>query len=153
MLKLQKFMKTKKGFTLVEVIVVLVILAILAAISIPALTGYIDEAKKKQIVAETRTVLVAMQAVASDEYKDGATALDVLKTKWGIDTVTTGKVNTFSDTSKVSQLIGETPKGTVTEITVSDKNRITAMTYTVGSDVCKVANGKVDPNVEKTPKP
>lgn len=35
------------GFTLVEVIVVLVILAILAAIAIPALTGWIDNAKAK----------------------------------------------------------------------------------------------------------
>ena len=33
----------KKGFTLVELIVVLVILAILAALLIPALTGYIDK--------------------------------------------------------------------------------------------------------------
>ena len=38
---------TKRGFTLVELIVVLVILAILAALLIPALTGYIDKARKK----------------------------------------------------------------------------------------------------------
>lgn len=44
----------KKGFTLVELIVVLVILAILAALLIPALTGYIDKARNKSIVAETR---------------------------------------------------------------------------------------------------
>ena len=44
----------KKGFTLVELIVVLVILAILAALLIPALTGYIDKAKNKSVVAETR---------------------------------------------------------------------------------------------------
>ena len=37
----------KKGFTLVELIVVLVILAILAALLIPALTGYINKAKEK----------------------------------------------------------------------------------------------------------
>ena len=37
----------KRGFTLVELIVVLVILAILAALLIPALTGYIDKAKKR----------------------------------------------------------------------------------------------------------
>ena len=36
----------KRGFTLVELIVVLVILAILAALLIPALTGYIDKAKR-----------------------------------------------------------------------------------------------------------
>ena len=46
-----KKLKDKKGFTLVELIVVLVILAILAALLVPALTGYIDKARNKQIVA------------------------------------------------------------------------------------------------------
>ena len=36
----------KKGFTLVEIIVVLVILAILAAIAVPSVLGYVEEAKK-----------------------------------------------------------------------------------------------------------
>ena len=39
----------KKGFTLVELIVVLVILAILAALLIPALTGYIDKARNSRL--------------------------------------------------------------------------------------------------------
>ena len=42
-----------KGFTLVELIVVLVILAILAVLLVPALTGYIDKAKEKKVIAET----------------------------------------------------------------------------------------------------
>ena len=37
--KMFKKLKDKKGFTLVELIVVLVILAILAALLVPALTG------------------------------------------------------------------------------------------------------------------
>lgn len=58
----------KKGFTLVELIVVLVILAILAALLIPALTGYIDKAKRKSIVAETCQVVLAAQTLADEAY-------------------------------------------------------------------------------------
>lgn len=63
-----KFKNGKRGFTLVEVIVVLVILAILAAIMIPALTGYIEKAKKKTVIAETRNLHQAVQAVVSEFY-------------------------------------------------------------------------------------
>lgn len=58
----------KKGFTLVELIVVLVILAILAALLIPALTGYIDKAKEKSIIAETRQVVMAAQTLGDEAY-------------------------------------------------------------------------------------
>ena len=53
--------KKKRGFTLVELIVVLVILAILATLLVPALTGYIDKAKKSQVIAETRMLHTAIQ--------------------------------------------------------------------------------------------
>lgn len=56
----------KKGFTLVELIVVLVILAILAALLVPALTGYIDKAKQKQVVAETRQSVMAAQTLIDE---------------------------------------------------------------------------------------
>ena len=59
---------TKRGFTLVELIVVLVILAILAALLIPALTGYIDKARKSQVVAETRMLTQAVQTEMSTIY-------------------------------------------------------------------------------------
>ena len=58
----------KKGFTLVELIVVLVILAILAALLIPALTGYIDRAKKKSVIAETRQAVMAAQTLVDEKY-------------------------------------------------------------------------------------
>ena len=38
----------KKGFTMVELIVVLVILAIIAAVAVPALLGFTDSAKEKR---------------------------------------------------------------------------------------------------------
>ena len=58
----------KRGFTLVELIVVLVILAILAALLIPALTGYIDKAKKDQVIAETRMLHEAVQTEMVEIY-------------------------------------------------------------------------------------
>ena len=61
-------LKDKKGFTLVELIVVLVILAILAALLVPALTGYIDKANKEKVVSETRMVVMAAQTEASEAY-------------------------------------------------------------------------------------
>ena len=58
----------RSGFTLVELIVVLVILAILAALLVPALTGYIDKAKKNQVIAETRMLTQAAQTELSSLY-------------------------------------------------------------------------------------
>ena len=60
-----------KGFTLVELIVVLVILAILAAILVPALLGYIDRAREKQIVLNAKSYLTAAQAEMSSLYGEG----------------------------------------------------------------------------------
>lgn len=63
-----KKLKNKKGFTLVELIVVLVILAILAALLVPALTGYIDKANNEKIIATTRQIVMAAQTEVSEQY-------------------------------------------------------------------------------------
>jgi len=46
----------KKGFTLIELIVVIAILAILAAILIPAITGYISKATDSKNEANCRAL-------------------------------------------------------------------------------------------------
>ncbi len=70
-----------KGFTLVELIVVLVILAILAAILVPALLGYIDNAKTKQTVLNAKSALTAAQAEMSNIYASKSEIASAIENK------------------------------------------------------------------------
>lgn len=63
---INKLKKNQKGFTLVELIVVLVILAILAAFTIPAMLGFVDDARGKAAIAEGREIYVASQSAGSE---------------------------------------------------------------------------------------
>lgn len=60
--------KMQKGFTLVEVIIVLVIIAILSVMLIPSLTGYIDNAKRSQVLAECKMATAAAQTLYGDYF-------------------------------------------------------------------------------------
>ncbi len=74
----KKGIKSNKGFTLVELIVVLVILAILAAILVPALLGYIDSARNKQTLLNARSAMTAAQAELSAIYGSSTATPDEL---------------------------------------------------------------------------
>lgn len=68
------FKKAKKGFTLIEIIVVLVILAIMAAIAVPAVTGYIQDAKNSKYVADARSIYLTIQAEEAKYTAEGTAA-------------------------------------------------------------------------------
>lgn len=71
--KLWEKKDSKKGFTLVELIVVLVILAILAAIMVPSLIGWIDKAREKEVVLSARNSFLAAQEVVFELYGENKT--------------------------------------------------------------------------------
>lgn len=83
---LKKALRSRRGFTLVELVVVLVIAGITASFAVPALTGYIDNTKEKQAVSETQACVMAATRIAAQKYalvqnasitgkSDGANAL------------------------------------------------------------------------------
>ncbi len=73
-------LNNKKGFTLIEIVIVIVIIAILAAILVPQITKWIDKAKIAKLKSEADTVRNAVAAYMTHEIEankfDGATITD-----------------------------------------------------------------------------
>lgn len=140
----------KKGFTLVELIVVLVILAILAALLIPALTGYIDKAKNKSVVAETRQAVMAAQTLVDETYATLAGADQNAITVTDKDEVATNKKTATIAKSSITTLAEV--KGTIESVTV-EGGKVKQLVYINSGKKCTynpagTSNTDGDYNVE-----
>lgn len=128
MKKLNELRNNKKGFTLMEMIVVIVIIGILMAILVPGIVKWIGRAKDVQIEADARTAYLAVQGEVYSEFKtkDAAAAITA--------------VNTTAKLAEIMTNAGLT--GTVTALGTNDYDAETAFikgfTYTT-SDGAKKA--------------
>ena len=85
MLKL--FMRSKKGFTLVELMVVVIILGILVAIAIPIYNNVTGDAQKKACAANERTLEGAVAMYQAANGGKMPKSLDDLKTGGFIEAI------------------------------------------------------------------
>ena len=87
-------MRTRKGFTLIELMVVILIVGILAAVAIPIMRGRIDSAKWSEANASAGSIRTAVRAYIAEKGPNYTNyAADV---EGGLDTV--GSTLGFSST-------------------------------------------------------
>ncbi|PWJ70219.1 prepilin-type N-terminal cleavage/methylation domain-containing protein [Ruminococcaceae bacterium R-25] len=122
---------SKKGFTLVELIVVIVILAVLAAMLVPALVGYIDRAKKEKDYQTASTVYAAAQAVLTEQYGKNNITKD-----------TNGKYSVTSITKDQFKAEDKTTDAVI-ELAGVDPNKVSGYTFTVSDTNLVISWGSV----------
>ena len=115
--------KHRRGFTLVEIVVVLVILAILAAILIPSMTKWIDKANEKKLIVATHACATAAQTLAYEKYAARGNSIQ--------------KIELESD--EICDLAGIS-EGSVKDSTVSSTTaRLLLLTYELDGNECTYA--------------
>lgn len=77
--------QSKKGFTLVELVIVIAILAILAAVAIPVVTSIVKTANDNTFISNAQTMDIAVKEAAAGLNSD----MENYKTTYGISSTKT----------------------------------------------------------------
>jgi len=108
-----KFMKSKKGFSLVELMIVVVIMAILVAVAVPIFNSVTGNAREKTCIDNQRQVMTSIGNLYMGEGVSGAKDQSYTITFNGTDISITGDLDTFEGCDDGKAKVTETEiKGT-----------------------------------------
>ncbi len=110
MFRLINKLKNRKGFTLIELIVVLAVLAIIMAIAVPRFLGVQETAKKDADKGTAASIAKAAELYVISENKSLPTSVDLS------DLAASGK---YLDSDTKFQYYGNTSGGALADVTIS----------------------------------
>lgn len=157
---MKKMLKSKKGFTMVEIIIVLVIIAILIGASVPAMIGFVNEARGKGMAAEATSVRTALQSAVSeyiamnpgdsDDIADATTYAELIAVDESIETKIEGMLGGEIDTARIAQVAFD-DVGRVTQVVLLDTPGGTRWINLVPGQAATTGDGTTPPAPTPTP--
>ena len=135
MIKKLQALRAKKGFTLVELIVVIAIIGVLAAILIPTLSGVIEGSRKRSVESTCASIHTLAVTFASQVLAVTGSQVTAKDTSYNVDIdleKSSSDTTSFDDYVKaqIPELAG-TNGGTYDAVFTSGK--VTKITYTFGA--------------------
>ena len=129
-----KKMKNRKGFTLVELIVVIAILAILAGVAIPVYSGYIAKAKEATDIQQMDAIKTAVAFALTEDLISTDTTADLQYMEVTTSAITAGKDEASAKALSPAQLKKVAELTGLEEATGTGETATTTFKYTFNSD-------------------
>ena len=126
-----KFMKSKKGFTLVELMIVVVIMAILVAVAVPIYNAVTENARKKTCATNRRNIV---SQITNNAMSDPTILQEGVK-----DATKAAPVQMVIDTDEAGKAVEEVSTDEIFE----DTNTFLAYFNTENQPVCPAAAGQL----------
>jgi len=137
----------KKGFTLIELMIVVAIIGILAAVAIPAYSGYTKRAKMSEITNAMGSVVNS----AMEIYHQAQSYPDSFNTDMALNAV----ANTFGVTIPLTYLAAPGTQASAVNVglTRDNDNGEFSITVTIDEDQLAVSSGSADAQIRLTARP